>query len=99
VTPSQRGRLIAAKPLSPSATGLPPRAGRDAVAAPHLNAEPFTWRPPVRGRFRANYDASSVIDSWQLARHGADVDWATVDMAEAHQPKGEHEVAPPRQGG
>jgi hypothetical protein len=69
------------------------------VAAPRLDSVPSAQRPQVRGRLRPNYDARSVIYSRQLARRCADVDRPTKDAAEAHQPKGEHEEAPPRCGG
>jgi hypothetical protein len=39
---------------------------------------------PMRGQLGPNYDARSIIHSCQLARRGADVDWATVDAADAY---------------
>jgi hypothetical protein len=92
VTQGGRGRLATAKPLSPPAARAPTLGGsrRCGCAVPH---------PLVRGRLGPNYDVRSVIHSRQLARHGADVDPAAVNVAKAHQPKGEHEEAPPRRGG
>jgi hypothetical protein len=54
---------------------------------------------PVRGWLRPNYDARSVIHSWQLARRNAGVDRAATNTAEAHQPEREPEEVPPRRGG
>jgi hypothetical protein len=38
----------------------------------------------VRSQLGPNYDARSIIHSWQLARRGADLDQAAVDAIEAH---------------
>ncbi|RLM99192.1 putative prpol [Panicum miliaceum] len=51
-------------------------------------------RPTVRGRLRPNYDSRNVMHSRQLAHCGANVDQATADVADAHQPR----EAPPRRG-
>jgi hypothetical protein len=68
------------------------------MAASRLDPVPASQRPPVRSRLGPNYDAHSIIHSRQLARHGADVDRATADTADAHQTKREHEQATPKRG-
>jgi hypothetical protein len=86
------------KPSVHQQQGHPPQAGRDTSVAPHPDPTPASQRPLVRGRLGPNYDARSIIHSRQLACHDADVDWATVDVADTYQPKGEHEEAPHRRG-
>jgi hypothetical protein len=82
---------VCTSPGSSQQQGRPPQAGRDTAVAPRLDPAPASQRPQVHGRLGPNYDARSIMHSWQLTHRSTD-----INPANGHQPKVEHEEAPPQ---
>ena len=87
------------EPSQEQCTPPPRQPDAGSAPAPAAASAPLLQRPPMHDRVCPNYDARSVIQGWQQARHHTDVDRvaARAEDTRAYTPNPER--SPLRRGG